>query len=1649
MRNPASTGGSSAAQGVNYEERVGAWAFAQLLSASPVQRWGGLRDWRVKAVWMQAPVAAGDVVLEHSGEGAIYVQAKFRKGSVAVNAQPTGLLAEVLGQFARQFLASTGASTEKSSSPWARPFDTQRDRLALVVPSSAGESLTRRTAHVLDRLREPGAWLNPKERFSKAETERFELIVSVAKEALVTAGAQVPDVQAFLTCVCIVALDVADGEPSANEAIAVLENSVLLTGSPLRATRVWRHLIHLARSANCTGGRLGTIDLARKLLEEGVALRAPYMFRESIKRLQEITQRNLKRLRRNAELRVSATQGIEIPRQCAKDLRDSLSIHRVVIGQPGAGKSGVLYQVCERLLSEGKDVVLLLADDLQAASGSPLRDVLRLDNDLPEVLAGWLGAESAYLVIDALDAARDPKVAHQLRSSMLEVTASGSRWTILASVRRFDLKHSPEIRDLFPGQPTEGYANREFAGTAHFDVPALQDAELRYAGDRNPALANLLAKARRDKVTRELLLQPFNLALACELLRAGVTVQEIVPIETNTALLDLFWNRRVTDSQPRGAEREAVLAVTVKKLVSDLAMRIPDNRDPENRHLVSELADRHVLDPAAFRDGEIRFAHHLLHDYAVSQLLFRQLSAVQLVAALEAQPELFVYARQSLLLHFDQLWNRDPSRQIFWSASVTLMRSPLPLVARILGTECAVMKIVAWTDFAPLLAAVQTADAAASAMLRYTVGSFMDIEDSDQLAAAGPAWAHLAVHLADKAGEFSWQVHLLLNKLVPERLPAVPAVLPHANRAGRLLAAHLFRQPEPVIRFGPPFLTAVRTICRTAAAAPADSIAALLPLIAKEFARHFGDRVYWSLADETKHLIPIAPEFVRDFYITVFGNEVSADGWEQFGSKIMPMQMKRSDNYGLARHRLHADFPGFFRAAPVEATMAVVRFMPAFRQRHHPLHSGKRDIRRRFRFENRSCHLVDDLSYIWASDASHHDDDALAVLREMRAGWVHLARTGRKQELEAIIAVMAKEAELAILWRVLLDAGNRAPASLGVRISPLLAERAILVGVDTHHAAARLLAVVYPYLKRSQRARIERVVLTLPKQRWKGADNKLRSVDGWRGLYLNQMPTRLMATAKARALRRALEEADALRKNVAPFRSYSSTGRMEWADFVPSLRHVDLKTSTHLAAREWDERLRQFARTDGKGISSEAVDAIWPSLSGAYQFAVNSAPTDLHPDLAQIVWAQTVNVAEIIVRSGSFPAAPERRDFLRALLLRAARDPRPETDSGAEASFARGPSWGSPSPRINAAQALIVWPRESGAIDDEIRTVLRTLAADPHPAVRFQIAASCNALYEADQTLMWDLIRERTAQETNAGVWTGWLGVIDRIAPGHRDEAAALFFDFLKRFPQNQEDYRDSAAHAVSGLSDLFVRFGHPGAAQYVMEMVEDPITHAHFLGHLCHSFRNTLAVGFLPNSTEFQRALHQRGLDFFLRLARSAAGALQQFDAAVKGGTPPKTEDVRSVLQLLDNLNMQVFFASGAHDAKKTRGSDEPAAPPVMEFWHETKPIIEVLVGLPSAHIAYHLAETLEHLVPADPRAIFRCIVAVVANTKPDGFAQESLAVGVISRIVERYLADYAALFIEDRDCMAGLIQVLDTFADVGWPEARRLIRNLSRLYR
>ena len=126
-----------------------------------------------------------------------------------------------------------------------------------------------------------------------------------------------------------------------------------------------------------------------------------------------------------------------------------------MIGEPGAGKSAVINALGRALSGQGHDVVELAVDRFSVESLEGLSRALRLVHELPDVLGAWDGSGSGFVLIDALDTSRGGPGEAAFKRLIEAVIELNGRWSVVASIRTFDLRLGQNFRTLFKGTPPE------------------------------------------------------------------------------------------------------------------------------------------------------------------------------------------------------------------------------------------------------------------------------------------------------------------------------------------------------------------------------------------------------------------------------------------------------------------------------------------------------------------------------------------------------------------------------------------------------------------------------------------------------------------------------------------------------------------------------------------------------------------------------------------------------------------------------------------------------------------------------------------------------------------------------------------------------------------------------------------------------------------------------------------------------------------------------------------------------------------------------------------------------------------------------------------------------------------------------------------
>jgi hypothetical protein len=117
--------------------------------------------------------------------------------------------------------------------------------------------------------------------------------------------------------------------------------------------------------------------------------------------------------------------------------------------------------------------------------------------------------------------------------------------------------------------------------------------------------------------------------------------------------------------------------------------------------------------------------------------------------------------------------------------------------------------------------------------------------------------------------------------------------------------------------------------------------------------------------------------------------------------------------------------------------------------------------------------------------------------------------------------------------------------------------------------------------------------------------------------------------------------------------------------------------------------------------------------------------------------------------------------------------------------------------------------------------------------------------------------------------------------------------------------------------------------------------------------------------------------------------------------------------------------------------------------FLEQAGPLLDALSDIGIPRITHDLVQTLEHLIEFDPAGVFLRLGRVVRAGKEGHYQYDSMAAQTMVRVVERFLAEYRSLLRERDDCRRTLIEILDTFVEVGWPDARRLAYRTEEIFR
>ncbi|WP_220789992.1 NACHT domain-containing protein [Gluconacetobacter tumulisoli] len=1620
---------------MDFQAEVGTWLAAHLLARMPVGRRFGLANTALLAsIQLETGDGLDDIRVELDDAGRIDLQSKTSAG---LDTSPKSPLGKTISQLVRVMIDARAAGVVG---------DPAKASAVLAVAANAP-----RTLDVLERgcraFDLGGSWATTKAGRSSTERDALDLFETHARIAWSTHSARPPTDDEFAMMARlfrIVRFSMNEGEDNWREASRLL--GARLYGSEAAGDAPLRELKGIIRGMIGSGASANRVGLLRELRRLGHNEVGAADYTVDLERLSAATETELARLAGHTRLPIAG--GIPIARASDGPLGAAVDTGSlIVIGEPGAGKTGALVTLAHARRVAGDTVVFLSVDRFPGvAIAADLQSDLGLAHPLTEVLAAAPGSGRKLLVIDALDAARGGPAEGVFAQLIEGLGVSAPDWTVIASIRTFDLRNGRRFRDAMLGtSPDPAYAATGLGNVRHFQVPRLADDDLDAAGVAAADLGGLLAAAP-DKL-RDLLRNVFNLSLAAQLLADGASPDSIRTAATQSDLIDAYEDRRLV-----GTSVHQAAAATVGAMVQRRRLAV--------RKVVvgHDQLDMVIQTGVLAESGDlVSFAHHVLFDHVAGRFFLEWDDPARLISQLGGDSSIALMLAPALRFAIERLWRHDAGGKArVWRLIADIYADPAvdPVLANG-ALRTAIERVGTQADIAGLVAliAARASDEALATMLS-RLARFVSLA-VDAVGSAVPdealAWAMVA-DAAIRAGSrgLSDATRILLHTLFDKGNLAEPELVNVFNRVARALLAFAWAADPPMQQTA---TNAIRFVGKSFAADPAASRASLDRMLRDpHFSAHADKEATWL----SEQIMPIAradADFAIEIYRVLYSRDITDNSTSFMGghaSRIMPLSSNRSQDYRHCRYNLGRQVTRLLELSVLLGTRAIVEASLGDTDRAGPLGDRKQVV-----VPDRASFdlLGHDHEYrAWDDTKDRHgtqDDDVLAQLV------AHLRSCSPAAFAETVDAAATGYAGPAV-WTRILGIGAERVGEVGDLLWPFACNITILAHGDIVRDAVRFLAAVYPSRSLSERAAFEDEALRASlftgeaEQRW------------WRrtlSRFLSLVDAGVTATDPMRALREELMAADELAGN-PPTRSML----VRWESSRGAVREqlasegVDVEGGVDAKIISRSEALAEKVEATPSSSGGLGLAELWADVLATIGLYDAHADT-LHAKVEQLAWGRISDAVKRIAGATAYmPGIDDMPSIekLLAVLRRLWANRFPSTSEKGDDSRL---CWGDSDVRVNAASAYVSLADRFGEDYGEIVDIFDAILDDPAPQVRLKAVQNLQVLSRIALNRMWALAERVARNEAHIEVLRDLLHDVIRHFIRHDVEKCKPIIEIVRTRCETAKCDNGPACNEVAeelgGLTaQLWCWQAETFALGWLKAWASDPATHREF----CTAFLSMLRGAFFARYADGEErdvGLADRSQQAAMVILEACSAAAEASHAAVTGGTVEGAErdatiaTYRAAESVISHLTNQLYFGSGAYAGNREAAVGLMSLDAKRRFLVDFRPMLALLAAShePSTH--HRLVELYEFLIPGDPPAVFDALhVLLTGPAAQEGYHHEGLAAPVIVRMITRYIADHRSIF-EDDTRRSALVEILRLFSDVGWSDALKLLYELPDLLR
>jgi len=743
--------------------------------------------------------------------------------------------------------------------------------------------------------------------------------------------------------------------------------------------------------------------------------------------------------------------------------------------------------------------------------------------------------------------------------------------------------------------------------------------------------------------------------------------------------------------------------------------------------------------------------------------------------------------------------------------------------------------------------------------------------------------------------------------------------------------------------------------------------------------------------------------------------------------------------------------PNFLRDKPETATRTmiqclneyiIINYIRSYQSRGYNVEN----IREEFRFRGKTVYYIPDGSYIWSWGSNVEEEIQMADKFYEFIGELTSSEMGRAK-IPVILDIFQEHAQVAYLWRKLLELARRYPEVLAQPLFDLCIAPPVMEHNETHEVLGDFLAVATPMYTDEQVHRIEEAILRIPEGEMDPEDKKY-SISR-RDRLLSRLPPDRLKTAEAREITNNIKT-DYLSRLDKPIFTISGGVTEFTEDDWLELQGTDPKRPENQSLLKYSESLNTFKEEWlNKEPTPESISLILPVARGLWEEL--NKPVTAEPAVYSTAWTNLASCVTLMSKGVKDPQNDEFQ-FCRSVLLRCAIHELPEPDPEFDSGF-NSPCW-SPAPRNEAASGLVILATHGP--DPEILTAIERLSQDQIPSVRYLTLRHLLLLYRQSPETFWKIVEERSKNEQNRVVLKALCYGLGRAAISKDRKRAQRSLGILVNDAIKQDDPGDPLEPLIHLLVRLDLIDQDAWAGGVTSRFLAEPSRYAGSL--LCAT---TAALSLLrsPDIDSLQRGeCTDRVVQWLDKTTCAVADGIRQLNPP---GCGPDIDErvkssMKSLYETIDRTVMQLRFAINERGAIQDTMSASPAYRQKHDFYFKIKPLLEKIslfaldkeIGIMFAPTTHWFMQLLNSVLAYDPEGVIHMAADVVEASKPTGYHLDPLALNDFVALVGTTLADHR-YSVKNGEPLQDLLRLLDVFAESGNPKALQLVWRLDELYR